>query len=116
MKGQTEKMQNRLIIRWELTPVEKFEEFLLELLKYIKAELTAFRNGFGEVEWTCGQDHFNPDPGKAPFERVANFCMERNLNPHEVIDMIDEYTDNHHLCECCLLKDEKIQKLIERSK
>ena len=37
------------------------------------------------------------------------------MNPHEVIDMIDEYTDGPHNCECYLLEDEKIKKLIQRS-
>ena len=32
-------MQNPTITRWELTPVEKFESFLLELINYLKATL-----------------------------------------------------------------------------
>ena len=108
-------MQNRLITRWQLTPAEKFEEFLLKLIRNLMTELTPILNNFEELEWTCGQDHFDPEPGKAPFERLSNYCIERNLNPHEVIDMIDEYTDNHHLCECYLLSDDKIKKLIKDS-
>jgi len=51
-----------------------------------------------------------------PFERVANFCIDKNLNPHEVISMIDEYTEEEYSCECGLLENDKIIKLIEKSK
>jgi hypothetical protein len=49
-------------------------------------------------------------------EPVANFCLEKNLNTHEVIDMIDGFTDEEYSCECGLLEDEKILELIGKQK
>ena len=109
-------MQNRLITRWELTPIEKFESFLLELIDYLKATLVPIENPDGQISYTCTKDDDNDPDYMEPFERVANFCIEKNLNPHEVIDMIDEYTGDQYNCECYLLEDEKIKKLIQRSK
>ena len=109
-------MQNRLITRWELTPIEKFESFLLELIDYLKATLVPIENPDGQISYTCTKDDDNDPDYMEPFERVANFCIEKNLNPHEVIDMIDEYTGESYSCECYLLEDKKIKKLIQRSK
>ncbi len=66
---------------------------------------------------TLYQQNRSNDPAyMEPFERVANFCFEKHLNPHEVIDMIDEYTGDQYNCECYLLRDEKIKNLIQMSK
>ena len=108
-------MLNRTLTIWELTPVEKFESFLLELVDYLKATLVPVEDPNGQVSYTCTKDLNSDDPDyMEPFERVANFCMDKNLNPHVVIDMIDEYTGDQYNCECYLLEDEKIKKLIQR--
>ena len=70
----------------------------------------------GQISYTCTKDDDNDPDYMKPFERVANFCIEKNLNPHEAIDMIDEYTGDQYNCECYLLRDDKIRNLIERPK
>ena len=40
-------MQNPTLTRWELTPIEKFESLLLELIDYLKATLVPI-----ESRWT----------------------------------------------------------------
>ena len=42
-------MQNRTITRWGLTPIEKFESFLLELIDYIKATLVPIMNPNAQI-------------------------------------------------------------------
>ena len=109
-------MQNGVITQWELTPEEKFEDFLIELVDYLKATLVPIEDPNGKISYTCTKDSYDDQDYMQPFERVANFCIEKNLNPHEVIDMIDEYTGNQYNCECYLFEDEKIKKLIQRPK
>ena len=110
-------MQNALITRWELTPVEKFESFLLELINYLKKNLVACQDPDGQILYKCAENHVPNDPNYTePFARLANFCKEKKLNIQEVIDMIDEYTGEEYDCECMLLRDKEIQKLIKRSK
>ena len=99
-----------ILTRWELTPEEKFENFLRELVDYLQAQLAYFKNGYGEIEWTCNQDHHSDD--RQPFEMVVNYCISRNLNWREVLDMIDEYTEDYCQCECHLLNDNNIKKLL----
>jgi hypothetical protein len=103
-------MLNGILTRWELTPKEKFEDFLRELVDYLQTQLTHFKNGYGEIEWTCNQDHHTGD--RQLFEMVVNYCIRRNLNWREVLDMIDEYTENYCHCECHLLNDNNIKKLV----
>ena len=109
-------MLNRTLTIWELSPVEKLESFLLELVDYLKATLVPIKDPNGRISYTCTKDSCNDGDYIEPFERVANFCMDKNLNQHIVIDMIDEYTGDQYNCECYLLEDEKITKLIKRSK
>jgi hypothetical protein len=110
-------MQNRLITRWELSPVEKFEKFLIELVDYLRDTLVPFEEPDGQIQYICTK---NLSSGNLlymePFERVENFCKEKNLNPQEIRDMIDEYTEEKYICECYLLHDKRIRILIERKK
>jgi len=110
-------MQNRLITRWELTPIEKFESFLIKLVDYLKATLVPIEDSEGQISYTCTK-YLDPDDSAymKPFERVADFCIEKNLNPHEVIDMIDDYTNDEYSCECGLLENDKIIKLMNKRK
>ena len=105
-------MQNPLITRWELTPEKKFKSFMKDLVDYLKCTMIPFELPNGTIIYTCTKYAYD-DSYMQPFERLANFCIERNLNPHEVIDMINEFTDDEHTCECYLLQDEKIADLIE---
>ena len=105
-------MQNPLITRWELTPEKKFKSFMQDLVDYLKCTLIPFEAPDGTISYGCTKYAYD-DSYMEPFERVANFCIERNFNPHEVIDMIDEFTGNKYSCECGWLEDEKIANLIE---
>jgi hypothetical protein len=99
-----------------LTPIEKFESLLLELIDYLKATLVPIEDPDGQISYTCTKDNYNDPDYMEPFKRVANFCIEKNLNPHEVIDMIDEYTGDQYNCECYLLEDKKIKNLVQKFK
>jgi hypothetical protein len=109
-------MQNPFITRWELTPIEKFESFLLELINYLKRNLVSYKQQGGKISYKCAKNHVPNDPNYTePFVRLANFCKEKKLNIQEVLDMIDEYTGEVYDCECMLLRDERIRKLSEKS-
>ena len=110
-------MQNKVITNWNLSPIEKFECFLIELIDFLKSTMVPIEDPDGQISYTCTKDLDYDDPDyMEPFERVAHFCIEKNLDPHETIDMIDEYTDGGYDCEFGLLEDEKIVKLINRQK
>ena len=107
-------MYGKKLTRWKITREKRFEEFLTELIEYLKTTLVPLEGSNGQIFYTYTKDNDYDLDYMEPFERVANFCLERNLDPYEVIDMIDEYTDGPHNCECYLLEDEKILKLIGR--
>ena len=108
-------MLDRLKTRQELTSTEEFEKLMIDLTEYLKDTLVAYKDQQGQVLYRCTKYSYSEgEEYMEPFERVANFCIERNLDPHEVINMIEEYTGEYYNCECYWLRDEKIRKLIER--
>lgn len=42
-------------------------------------------------------------------EMVANFYIAKNLNLHEVMDVINEYRGDQYNCKCHLLEDKKLK-------
>ncbi len=109
-KNRKQKILNSALTRQELSPKEKLEDFLRELVAYLKTQLTHFTNRYGEIEWTCNQDHYSGD--FKPFDRVFELCEKKNLFWAEVLNLIDEYTEDCCECECHLLNDDNIKKLI----
>ena len=109
-KNRKQKILNSAQTRQALTPKEKLEDFLKELVTYLKTRLNHFTNENGEIEWTCNQDHYSID--FKPFDRVDEFCIKKGLYWIEVLDLIDQYTEDYCECECHLLNDNNIKKLI----
>ena len=108
-------MIDRLETRKELTQKEKFESFMVDLIEYLKDTLVQYEDQQGQVLYRCTKYSYSEDEiYMEPFERVGNFCIERNLDPHEAINMIDEFIGEYYNCECYWLRDEKVLKLIER--
>ena len=67
---------------------------MIELVEYRKNTLVPIEDPEDQISYTCTKDLDHDHPAyMEPFERVANFCIEKNLDPHEVLDMIDEYID-----------------------
>lgn len=109
-KNRKQKILNSELTRQELTPKKKLEDFLRELVAYLKTHLSQFTNRYGEIEWTCNQDHYYGDI--KPFDMVSEFCDKKNLFDVEVLNLIYEYIEYDFQCECDLLNDDKIKKLV----
>ena len=98
----------------EMASKEKFESFIVDLVDYLKTTLIQIKDPDGNISYTCNKYGYREDyPYMEPFERVANFCIARNLDPHIVIGAIDEFIGEQYGCECYWLEDEKINKLIQ---
>ena len=106
-------MQNALITRWKLTPVEKFEDFLRDMVIYLKKTLMSFELSDEKITYPYNEypDDFSDEE---LLEGIANFCLERNLDLYEVLKMIKDYADDLEGHECTMMEDEKIMNLVGR--
>ena len=94
-------MQNRLITNWELSPEEKFEDFLRKLKEYLKTKLILKKRSGITPLWSCvanGYEHHGQ------LENLRKFCEIHKLNWEEVKSMIDEYYNYNCHCDCHILQ------------
>ena len=94
-------MQNRLITNWELSPEEKFEDFLRKLKEYLKTKLILKKRPGITPLWSCvanGNEHHGQ------LENLRKFCEIHKLNWEEVKSMIDEYYNYDCHCDCHILQ------------
>ena len=101
-------MYNRLITRWKLMPEKKFEEFLLDLKKYLRKNLVAEKLPSGEPCWVCEFSHADQmngglDPRIDRFKYSRRFCYENKLDWDEVKEMIEDHKGETILCDCEIL-------------
>jgi hypothetical protein len=91
-----------LFTRWELTPEEKFEDFLRALNKYLKKRLFLKKRPGITPFWSCVRGY---DP--VHFNKLINFkdfCKQHNYNWEEVKMMIDEYYGCDCHCDCHIMQ------------
>jgi len=101
----------------EMASKEKFGIFIVDLVDYLKTALIQIKDPDGNISYTCNKYGYREDHSDMElFERVANFCIAKNLDPHIVIGKIDEFIGEQYSCECYWLRNEKIKNLIQKFK
>jgi len=90
-----------VLTRWELTPENKFEDFLKELRDYLKTKLILKKRPGITPLWSCihqGIEHHDQ------LDNLREFCKTNKLNWEEVKLMIDEYYAYDCHCDCHILQ------------
>jgi hypothetical protein len=103
-----DKMLNGVLTRWELTSENRFENFLEELVKYLKTKLVSVKLSNGEIIWECNFNHGDYMDGYIyvdTFWYSKNFCSQSKYLWEEVLEMIIEYTGNMPMCDCDIVED-----------
>ena len=94
-------MLNGILTRWELTPENKFENFLRELKQYLKTKLVLKKRPGITPFWSCigyGTEHYDQ------LDNLREFCKINNFNWEEIKSMIDEYYGCDCHCDCHILQ------------
>jgi len=87
--------------RWELTPENKFEDFLRELKEYLKTKLILKKRPGITPLWSCiaeGYEHYDQ------LDNLIEFCVLHNFEWEEIKLMIDEYYGYDCHCDCHILQ------------
>jgi hypothetical protein len=110
-------MRNAVMTKWDLTPQEKFQGFLSELIDYLQKNLIQVKRFpdslDSELIWICRENYTNimRGCGDRDFEWAIysrRFCEIRNFYWPEVRDMIEEELDCIVTCDCHILEAKSI--------
>ena len=90
-----------VLTRWELTPEDKFEDFLKELREYLISKLVLKKKPNITPFWSCKSmafEHYNQ------LDHLKGFCKKCNYDWEEVKLTIDEYYRGKCNCDCHILQ------------
>ena len=87
--------------RWELTPDNKFEDFLRELKDYLKTKLILKKRPGIAPFWSCIADKIEHHD---QLDNLREFCVLHNFEWEEIKLMIDEYYGYDCHCDCHILQ------------
>ena len=94
-------MRNGAMTRFDLSPEEKFEDFLRDLQNYLKTKLILKKRSGIIPLWSCianGNEHHDQ------LDNLREFCSINNFDWKEVKMMIDEYYSYDCHCDCHILQ------------
>ena len=110
-------MRNAVMTKWDLTPHDKFQAFLSELIDYLQKNLLQVKrfpdSPDSELIWICRENYTNimRGCGDRNYEWAMyskRFCKMRNFYWPEVRDMIEEELDCIVTCDCHILEAKSI--------